>query len=235
MNHKTITRPLSVLARYVVYGIVRLLGLTYRIEEYGLRNLTAAQGIGPAPAYILAIWHETVLPITLAQVGRPYCTMASRSNAGRVVSFIMTRLGFFSAHGSRSGGGREARTEAIDFLRRGVSVAIATDGSSGPRRVVKPGAVDMARKSGQPILPAFSVSIRPWILGTWDLMRIPRPFSRIKVLYGEPIRVPPETEGRDFELLCERIAQALNDLEAEGLRLLDAEGLAPGSLRAPRS
>ena len=37
---------------------------------------------------------------------------------------------------------------------------------------------------------------RYWTLPSWDKFRIPKPFSRALVLYGDPIHIPPEPERR---------------------------------------
>jgi lysophospholipid acyltransferase (LPLAT)-like uncharacterized protein len=103
----------------------------------------------------------------------------------------------------------------LDRLQEGWSPALAVDGPTGPRRQVKPGAIDLARKSGHPILPLMAIAKSPWILRTWDAMKIPVPFSKIYVGYGKPICVPPDVDGENFVKAQQELAQALNDLEAE--------------------
>jgi lysophospholipid acyltransferase (LPLAT)-like uncharacterized protein len=75
-------------------------------------------------------------------------------------------------------------------LNHGIDVAFTIDGPRGPRFVAKTGAVTLARHSGQAILP-FHIEPRRFVeLPTWDRMRIPWIFSRVRVGIGAPIYVP---------------------------------------------
>jgi lysophospholipid acyltransferase (LPLAT)-like uncharacterized protein len=62
-----------------------------------------------------------------------------------------------------------------------------------------------------PILPALVLPSRRWFLEkTWDRFQIPKPFSTVSLILGEPI-LPREDE--DCEALRLRVSQALNTLE----------------------
>ncbi len=91
------------------------------------------------------------------------------------------------------------RSAAAAFTRRlarladeGYSLIVTPDGPFGPAHVAKPGAVILARESGLPIRPwAFALRPAVRLRGRWDRMLLPLPFSRIRVLLGEPLRIGP--------------------------------------------
>ena len=196
--------------------VISLLARTCRYREIGLQNLYRAKSSDQKRGYLLACWHETVIGMTLAQKGRLFCAISSRSAAGNVVAHIIKKLGFYSIQGSRSNGGKEVRASGLEYLSRGVSVAITVDGSKGPRRIVKPGIVDLAIKSGALILPGSVHIDHFWTLNTWDKFRIPMPFSRITIVYGEPIFVASDTTSTSTPSFADalgRVAVAINSGE----------------------
>jgi lysophospholipid acyltransferase (LPLAT)-like uncharacterized protein len=77
-------------------------------------------------------------------------------------------------------------------LENGIEVAFTMDGPRGPAYVAKPGAVTLARHTGQAILP-FHITASSYIeVPSWDRLQIPLPFARAATFIGEPIYV-----GRD--------------------------------------
>ena len=64
-------------------------------------------------------------------------------------------------------------------------------------------------RSGLPIVPIATASRRCWRLRSWDRFRVPRPFTRVVVAYGEPIPVPPGIEGEALEAWRARVESAL--------------------------
>ena len=194
---------------------VRLIMMTYRFRFWGSSKLA---GPTNCPSYILAIWHQNLFAGILAQTGRRHVVIVSRSRDGDPVSFLCKRLGHFVSRGSsRKGtqdkGGKQAKDEMIEVLRSGIPGAITVDGPSGPVFVVKPGIIEMARVTGLPIVPYLPLSRRYWSLKSWDAFRIPKPFSRIDIHYGEPLHVPRDTPFEAFSSIQKLLADALNDIE----------------------
>ncbi len=81
------------------------------------------------------------------------------------------------------------------------------DGPRGPREVLKPGVIVLARLSGAPIVPIAVGASREWRLRSWDEFRIPRPFARCVVRFGEPIRVA-RAAGRAAEEAARKEVEA---------------------------
>ena len=90
-------------------------------------------------------------------------------------------------------------------------MALTPDGPRGPAERVKPGVVYLASRTGCPVVPVATASRRTWVLGSWDRFRIPQPFTRVVVAYGDPIAVPAGLEGAALEEWRARVERALAD------------------------
>jgi lysophospholipid acyltransferase (LPLAT)-like uncharacterized protein len=161
-------------------------------------------------SFILASFHECAIACVFCHIGRGIACLASRSKDGEIISFICRKFGLKAVRGSSSRGGQEARDELISLLKQGVSAAISIDGPRGPRRIAKPGVVDLARKSGAVVVPITAVGDREWVLKkTWDQTKLPKPFSRVLIYYGRPLSVTPNVQGAEFDAIKEAVASSL--------------------------
>ncbi len=209
----------KILLATLVFIIVRTMMMTYRFRFQG-----ASKRANPVDcqSYILAIWHQNLFAGILAQTGRRHVVIVSRSRDGDPVTFLCHRLGHLVSRGSskkgtRDKGGKQAKDEMIEILRTGIPGAITVDGPSGPAHVVKPGIIEMARATGLPIVPYLPLPRRYWSLGSWDAFRVPKPFTKIDVHYGEPVHVPQDTPFEAFAGFQQTIADALIDIERRQL------------------
>ncbi len=196
------------------YAAIRLLALSYRFRVIGAPPC----GGGDHGFYVLATWHQNLFAGILAQNGRRHTVMISRSRDGDAVAHLCSRLGHHvvrgsSKKGSKDKGGKLAKDEMIEVLRSGTPGAITVDGPSGPIHEVKPGIVEIARLAGVPIVPYLAIPQRYWCFRSWDAFRLPKPFTRIDIYYGEPIVVCPETCYAEFPQRQRDIAAALHAVE----------------------
>ena len=218
-------KPKTLLSSVLVYAVVRLLLATYRFRLAGEPHRQVASGQHPRGSFCIALWHEQLLPCILAHRGQPFAPLASLSSDGDIVTWVMRRFGFRSAiRGSSSRGGEEARDELVQIMDRGWFTAVTVDGPRGPRRRVKGGVVDVARRSGVAILPLVAVADRAWVLRSWDEFKIPKPFARIAVRYAEPVTVPETTQGLAFGAAKAQVKQGLEAAEAAAREDLAAWG-----------
>ena len=64
---------------------------------------------------------------------------------------------------------------------------------AGPRYVAKMGAVLLAKKTGNPVLPFTIAAARFWeARKSWYHFQIPQPFPRARILIAPPIGVPAD-------------------------------------------
>jgi lysophospholipid acyltransferase (LPLAT)-like uncharacterized protein len=152
----------------------------------------------------------------LANDEQPLAAMVSRSRDGDLLMPILKLQRMRAARGSTRKGGQDKGGSAAlaalsELLVDGIPVVFAVDGPRGPRNHVSPGVAVLSQRMGAPILPTLVLPSRRWFLEkTWDRFQIPKPFSTVSLILGEPI-LPREEE--DCEALRLRVSQALNALE----------------------
>jgi lysophospholipid acyltransferase (LPLAT)-like uncharacterized protein len=174
--------------------------MTYRYRFVGIENLEKATQMNPGRGYLLGIWHQNLFQGILAQTGLKYVVIVSRSKDANPVAYTCTSLGHIVTRGSSKKGnvdkgGKAAKNEMISVLQQGYPGAVTIDGPKGPAKEVKPGIIDMAKKSGSPIVPYIPVPEKYWSFNSWDKFRLPKPFSKIVVYYGSPIMVPSDCDN----------------------------------------
>ena len=125
----------------------------------------------------------------------PLVLMASPSRDGEFIAEVARGLGFTVCFGSRRKGGVQALQHLADYYRQGYSCGLIADGSRGPARVAQKGPLYLARITGAPIVPLAVAASRNMTFQTWDRFVLPLPFSRLALLVGEPLTVPPEARG----------------------------------------
>jgi len=188
---------------------VRLLTLTLRIrrEEAAVSPLWQA---GTPAVYV--VWHGRILLLPYLYGRRRAHVLASRSHDGELVARFVARFGFEVVRGSSSRGGAEALRMLARSIRDGHDVVVVPDGPRGPREMVKAGVVTLARISGAPIVPIALGASAEWRLSSWDEFRIPKPFSRCVLCFGDPIRVPDTADRAAAEASRKDVEAALRAL-----------------------
>jgi len=193
------------------YPLISLLARTLRLEAEGREHMDAVAASGRP--YIVAFWHGRILPLSLYFRDRGIVVITSENFDGEWIARIIGRLGYGTARGSSSRNARAATLQLVRDIRAGRSAAFTLDGPRGPARVAKPGAVWLAGATGAPLLPVHAEAESSWSLNSWDRTQIPKPFSRVHMVVGEPMVL---TTGMDDEAQ----AAACRDLESvlDGLR-----------------
>lgn len=162
---------------------------------------------------VYAVWHGRVLMLP-AIFGKTHAVsvMASRSRDGELVARVVRRFGFEAVRGSTTRGGSEALRKLARLVRAGREVAVVPDGPLGPRDVVQPGIIALARLTGAPIVP-MAFSVHPaWRLSSWDGFLIPRPFARAVVCFGAPLSVAANADRAGQEAARKELEAALAQL-----------------------
>ena len=133
------------------YPTVALLGRTLRWTVRGYEHYGALEQAGQPP--IFAFWHGRILAATYFWRRRGIVVMTSANFDGEWIARIIERFGYGTARGSTSRDGRRALAQLRRDMQAGRPAAFTVDGPRGPARSVQPGAVWLARLTGQPILP----------------------------------------------------------------------------------
>lgn len=168
-------------------GVIRTLGATWRIRIEREDALERARA--RSPRVIFVFWHGRLLPLSFTHRDRRIHILASEHADGEMLGQAMRRLGFGHVRGSSTRGGARAILELVEKARAGFDLGVSVDGPRGPRGVVKPGVVEVARQTGAAIVPITAASSRRRVFSSWDAFELPAPFARVVVRYGEPVTV----------------------------------------------
>jgi lysophospholipid acyltransferase (LPLAT)-like uncharacterized protein len=197
--------------------LIAALGSSLNWKVEGLEHLDF-EGSGRRP--IMAFWHGRVLTATYFFRGRRIVVMISENFDGEWIARIIERFGFLTSRGSSSRGGRRALLQLKRNMDEGRPAGFAVDGPRGPARVVQPGAVWLAKLSGNPVVPFHMEASSYWSMNSWDRTQVPRPFSTVALVVGSPIGVPGDADAAGLEMKRVEVEQSLFELEQRAVRLL---------------
>lgn len=171
--------------------------------------------------YIYSVWHDSAVFAAFGGKHPRTVALTSRHTDGGFVEASLKWKGVHCVRGSTGHGGRSAvraLMKAADF-----HIVITPDGPRGPRRKVSSGIAFLASRSGKPIVATSFRAVSCWrIAGSWTELTIPKPFTKVFMLTGDPIVVPPDATREELagytdlvqaemELLDQRAAQLVAD------------------------
>jgi lysophospholipid acyltransferase (LPLAT)-like uncharacterized protein len=172
---------------------------------------------GPA---IYCLWHNR-LAFAMAAYhgyvksrsgGAGLVAMVSASRDGGLLAGILRSFGVQPVRGSTSRRGPQALRELTTWARRGYDIALTPDGPRGPRYKVQQGVIALAQLTELPIVPFSCEPLWKVTTNSWDKFQIPLPFSRCKMIFGEPLQVPREATESEREAFRLRLEVALRDI-----------------------
>lgn len=206
---------------WLIWAYMALCNRTIRWTIEGEHEAKAAWA--SHPGLIVAAWHSTILLLPsgwtrLIRKWQPQKTKAamliSLSKDGEPVAKAIKHLGLDAVRGSstfkkknRDKGGMRALAEALRIIKNGGVICITPDGPRGPAQIAQNGPVVMAQRTSAPILPYAIVSSPEKRLKTWDRFRIPYPFTRGAIVFGEVILPTPDDTR---ETLRQKLQDSLN-------------------------
>lgn len=194
--------------------LIKVIGRTIRWQVNGWENWEAATREGRIPIY--TFWHNRVFLATYFWQKRRIVVMTSQSFDGEYIARFIQRFGYGAARGSSTRGAVGAIIEMARLMRAGSPTAFTIDGPKGPRYIAKMGAVLLAKKTGQPILP-FTITARHWeAKRSWDGFQVPLPFSRARVNIAPPMYVPADADESSLAAKRDELQAALDEINLRG-------------------
>jgi len=190
----------------------------YRFEVRGDEKFQ--EMVAEREPVVFAFWHEGLLVVCrymaeLLAIGYRLTFLISPSVDGEFGVQILARFGSRAVRGSARRSGAAALRRLLATIRDDrQSPCITLDGSKGPRRYCKPGAIMVARMAGVPLVPIGFAARRAWRLPSWDRHLIPRPLSRVAITVGDPYTVPREMDADAVEHWRSDLEQRVNNLMA---------------------
>ena len=209
-------RLVSWLGPWFAYGVIKLLTYTIRVEEVHseIPKSFWEKGI----PFIGAFWHGRLL---IAYRGKRLSFLVSPHRDGQVVGRALKRFGFNPILGSTYRKGFSAFKKMAKALANGSDIGFVPDGPRGPRYRAQIGVIELAKKTGRPIIPLSFSASKKKILNTWDQFLLPYPFSKGVFIWGEPIEVDPNGTRDHLEERRILLEKRLNELTEKADRYFE--------------
>lgn len=187
----------------VIWAIGSLLGKTWRVrfKTSEFCNPLADNGT----ARIFCFWHSNLLPMAYLLRGTGLTAIASLSKDGKRAGDLVKLWKNNVVFGSSSKGGFSALRQCLRILNSQKSVVITPDGPKGPREKAKPGVSQLSIISKAPVITISVLPSRAWYLNSWDRFMIPKPFTKIDIVVGEPL----SSDGKSIEEFSQIIEERL--------------------------
>jgi lysophospholipid acyltransferase (LPLAT)-like uncharacterized protein len=200
------------------YPLINALGHTLRWRVEGMQHLDAILASGRQP--VMAFWHSRILHATYYFRRRGIVVITSENFDGEWIARIIERFGYGTARGSTTRGGLKAIKQLVRDMQAGKAAGFTVDGPRGPARVAQPGAVWLAKETGNPVLPFHLEASSYWTMGSWDRTQIPKPFSTVALVIGEPLHVTLNATNTQIEQARTELESRLRALEQGALTML---------------
>jgi len=195
--------------------LVRLLGSTWRSTEIHGERVERVHELGRP--VVLAFWHGALLSLTYVDRGRNIQVLTSMHRDGELISRVIAALGFGVVRGSSTRGSVRGLLKLIAKGRDGFDLGITPDGPKGPAESIKRGVFYVAEKSGARLVPIGVAAARAKRLSSWDSFMIPLPFTRVAVVYGEPLQWDESAPFEEKAVLLEAALGRVNEEAAEAV------------------
>jgi lysophospholipid acyltransferase (LPLAT)-like uncharacterized protein len=198
MNKRLKYAVVSGLLPPFVYLLILTLKATYRVRH--VNREPAAHLWQAGETSIVCFWHGRLFSV-MPFASRLTCfkILISRHGDGEFITRVVRYFGIGAVRGSYRKQSVASVREIIAALRHGTTVGITPDGPKGPRHVFKEGIVEIARITQKPIVLITYGARRAKTFGSWDRFLLPYPFSRLFVLWSDPIYIPKDSSRSEIE------------------------------------
>lgn len=198
---------------------IKILTFTYKtkiIDKHGIIEDITKNNIVTAPCY----WHGhsfvcLTLILTWIKKGLNAGFVVSPSVDGEIPATIARKSGAHVIRGSAVRTGASAMMGVHNLAKQGISIVTAADGPLGPKYTFKSGVILMAKINQTPIIPMACAASNSWQLNRWDNFFIPKPFSRIIIMIGEPYKIPKNCTLVELEEHKNIVQDTMNQLMKE--------------------
>lgn len=210
-------------SKYRVYGNILYYLLKVIFLTLDVKILGAEDKIDGNKSYVCGMWHNKLLVILLClKALKKRAGLASPSKDGELISVPLEKMGYKMVRGSS---GKESVKSLVQIIKlvknEGYSLGTPLDGPKGPVYEVKPGMIYAAQKSGKQLVLVGGAYSKKWVFTkTWDKFQLPKPFSKVVCMVGEPIDVPADADPKEYgEFIREKLMELDEKAEQEILKL----------------
>jgi len=201
------------LEKYAAKYIVLLSGKLLKIKE-----LTAR----PQSRCIYLFWHRNLLPLLYLYRHKGVVILISSSKDGEYIAGPAELLGYQTVRGSSNRNNINSLRSLINLGKK-YSLAITPDGPLGPREIVKESVIYLAYKTNLPLVIVAVDIEKEWLIRSWDIFRIPKPLSVVRISYGKPIHIKDKEDIENKRLTIQRLMDNLTANNRENIILPDEQ------------
>ncbi len=136
---------------------------------------------------IIVLWHADLAVAMKAFAGRGIHVLLSASSDGEIAARAAQSLGYRVQRGSSGRQGSQGLRRIVRAARQSPGlIGMALDGPRGPRGMIKPGSLWLARELNYPLLPIGIAVSGGWRLNrSWDQAYLPWPWlGRSRLVLG---------------------------------------------------
>ncbi|MEI7811198.1 MAG: lysophospholipid acyltransferase family protein [Ignavibacteria bacterium] len=199
----------NMLLHKAITALCRTLSINIKNEE-AVRKLAEEN-----KNYVLAFWHGTMLVPWYINRGLKFTALVSRSKDGALLDKILNKWDYQVVRGSSHTGGSVALGMLVDYARDEKTVVITPDGPRGPKHKLKAGAVITARRANVPLVLLGVGYNKKRNLNSWDRFEIPKFFSKVNLIFSDPIYVSADLSFEDTSKIIGECELKLNELQTE--------------------
>jgi lysophospholipid acyltransferase (LPLAT)-like uncharacterized protein len=213
MNRKAVLRFLG---DKLLIPLVNVLCKSLKIIEI---NKPKINGLSEKKNSVFAFWHGTMLiPWYVIREYSPF-TIISQSKDGDLLTKVLNRWKYSVKRGSSSRDGKIVLEELVKVGKMRGTIAITPDGPRGPANKMKAGTVVIAKKAQIPII-LIGVGYKKKIkLKSWDQFEIPMFFSRVNLIYSDPIYIDNNLTYEETDKIIKKLGIELNNFQKEAEKL----------------
>lgn len=165
-------------------------------------NINSEKGL------LFAIWHNKLAySMYIFKNYKNVYGLTSPHSDGKIISNLIALMNYKIIEGSSNKNSSLAVKEIIKQLSNGNKIVITPDGPRGPIYKNNSAITKIAYKYKKNLFPVTCVASKYFQLNSWDQMYIPKPFSKIVVVVGNPLNLSGDDE-KD-KLLLENILDKL--------------------------
>lgn len=197
----------------ILYYLLKVISKTMKIEVIKSDKVIENEG------YICGFWHNKLVgaSLGLTDFTAKKAVLASPSKDGELISVPLEKMGFTLVRGSSGKDSIKSVLKLIKLVKDGYSAGTPLDGPKGPIYQVKPGMLYLAQKSGKGIVPVGVAFSKKWVFEkAWDKFQMPKPFSKMLCIIGDPIFIPEDADKEEYlDILRDELLEL--DKKAENL------------------
>jgi lysophospholipid acyltransferase (LPLAT)-like uncharacterized protein len=165
--------------------------------------------------FVIAFWHGKMVIGWYLFRNQNFTALISQSKDGQILTKVLEKWNYNVVRGSSHKGGKESLEILIEKAYMDYSIAITPDGPTGPKNVMKPGAVIIAKKTGIPLILLGAKLKRRIIFNSWDKFQLPKPFSKVYIKFSNPYYIDPDLDYESTNELITEMSKQLNSLNEE--------------------